>query len=154
MLFLAGGLALVGGYVAFLALRYRRLKEWQHGRFQFRFSVAMFVYIVLFWTVIGLFTDVRSELEFAARHEPYFAADGLQHGYTFLYVDHPGSYERVNSAALNDYIRRVRPERVQLKLETIKDFGKLRAYSVEQVDGIRVNVGWIGGQPPWTQLRH
>lgn len=41
-----------------------------------------------------------------------------------------------------------------MKLETVKDFGKLRAYSVEQVDGIRVNAGWIGGQPPWMKLEN
>jgi hypothetical protein len=150
--FLAGGGILSLIYLGFLLHRRRQSGEWEHGKYQFRFAGTVFVYIALFWTTVGLFSNVKEQRVFFARYEPYIR-DGVQHGYTFHYIDHPGAYENIDSAYLNRYLEENKPDRVRLVLETVKDFGRLRSYSVRGVETISVNEGWIGGTPPWDALR-
>jgi hypothetical protein len=151
--FLAGGIAIALIYVAVLGKRYRETGRWDHDQFQFRLHSVIFTYVVVFWTFIGLFTNNKTHREFYARYEPYIASDGRQTGYVFHYLDHPESYERVNSPDLNRYLEEKRPERVRMVLETVRDFGRLRSYSVAEIDGIAVNADWTAGMPPWEELR-
>ncbi len=150
--FLLGGAVLGLGYLAFLGRRKRRSGVWEHGKYQYRFVGSVFVYVILFWTTSGIFTNVKTEQEFWARYEPYMR-DGEQHGYTFHYLDYANCYENVDSPDLNRYIEEKKPEKVKLVLEVVKDFGTLRAYSVKSVETIPVNAAWIGGEPPWPVLR-
>jgi hypothetical protein len=151
--FLSGGIAAGFAYLGFLAWRYRRDRVWEHSRYQFRFYAALFTYVFVFWTVIGIFTNVREQRRFWARYEPYAAADGRPLGYTFYYLDHPEAWERVNSADLNRHLEQTKPERVLMIIETTKDFGRLRGYSVQAVEGFAVNAAWSAGSPPWDELR-
>jgi hypothetical protein len=113
---------------------------------------SIFVYVIVFWTTNGVFTNVKEDREFWARYEPY-VADGVQHGYTFHYLDYANSYERVDSPDLNRYLEERKPEKVKLVLEIVKDFGKFRSYSVKSVETIHVNTTWTPGEPPWPALR-
>ena len=147
------GVAIIGfGYLAFLSYRKRRSGVWEHKTHQFRFAGTVFIYVILFWTVLGIFTNEKEQREFWARYEPY-VTNGAQHGYTFYYLDYAKSYERVDSPTLNRYLEEKKPEKVKLVLEIVRDFGKLRAYSVQTVEAIPVNNTWAGGDPPWAALR-
>lgn len=150
--FLIGGAVLGFGYLAFLRYRKKRSGVWEHSTHQFRFVGSIFVYVILFWTTSGVFTNVREDRAFTARYEPYFT-NGTPHGYTFYYLDYANSYERIDSPDLNRYIQEKNPQTVKLVLEIVKDFGKLRAYSVKTVDAIPVNETWLDGAPPWPALR-
>jgi hypothetical protein len=151
--FLAGGVLIGLMYSGFLTLRYRKSGNWEHSKFQFRFHGVLFTYIVVFWTVVGIFTNVKEQRQFWARYEPYVSADGNRRGFTFHYLDYPGAWERVDSAELTRYLDETQPERVRLIIETTRDFGKLRAYAVQGVEGFSVNEAWSGGNPPWDELR-
>jgi hypothetical protein len=152
LIFLFGGILLGLSYAAFLYVRYRSSGRWLHSRFQFRFYAALFTYIVLFWTTIGLLVDIEQRV-FWARYEPYLEG-GTQMGFTFHYLDHPGAWERVNSPELNRYLEASRPERVRLIVEVRRDLGRLRDYSLRGVDGYAVSAGWSPGNPPWEELRN
>jgi hypothetical protein len=153
LVFVAGGAALGFGYWAFLSRRRRASGFWEHPKYQSRFVGSVFIYIVVFWTTMGLFGNVKEQREFLARYEPYIV-DGNPHGYTFHYVDYAGSYERIDSPQLDAYLREKKPPTVRLALELVRDFGRLRAYSVKSVDSIAVNKEWSpDGMPPWDALR-
>ena len=152
LVFLLGGAVLGFGYLAFLSWRKRRSGVWEHSTHQLRFVGSIFVYVILFWTTNGIFTNVKEDREFWARYEPY-VTNGTQHGYIFHYLDYANSYERVDSPDLNRYLEEKKPEKVKLVLEIVRDFGKLRAYSVKSVETIHVNTSWLGGEPPWPALR-
>jgi len=154
LLVLLGGIVTTLGYAAFLAIRFKRSGTWEHGRFRLRFHAILVLYIAAFWIVVSLFTNVREQHEFWARPEREAASDGRVRGYVLHYVDFPGSYERVNSTTLNRHLDDTRPSRVRMTIETTRDLGRLRAYSVESVDGIRVNDAWSGGSPPWDEIRN
>jgi hypothetical protein len=136
LIFLAGGVIVV-----FLSRRIR-----------VSFLGSVFVYVAVYWTTIGVFSNVKERREFFARYEPYVHA-GKPEGYTFYYLDYPGFYERVDSADLNKLLEDKRPSQVRMVLEIVRDFGKLRAYSVRSVEGIPVDQNWSGGNPPWDVLR-
>jgi hypothetical protein len=150
--FLFGGAVLGLGYLAFLKWRKSRSGQWEHSIHQYRFVGTIIIYVMVFWTTSGIFTNKKREKEFWARYEPY-VTNGVQHGYTFHYIDHANSYERVDSPEVNRYIEEKKPEKVKLVLEVVRDFGKLRAYSVKRVESINVNSTWTGGEPPWPALR-
>lgn len=150
--FVLVGAVLGLGYLAFLSWRRRRSGVWEHSTYQYRFFGSLFVYVILFWTTSGVFTNVKQDREFWARYEPY-VTNGAQHGYTFYYLDYANCYERVDSPDLNRYLEEKKPEKVKLVLEIVRDFGKLRSYSVKSVETIHVNTTWIGGEPPWPVLR-
>jgi hypothetical protein len=95
---------------------------------------------------------VKEQREFLARYEPYFH-QGIAEGFTFYYLDHPGAYERIDSAELNKLLIEKHPERVRMVLEIVKDFGRLRAYTVRSVESIPVDQAWSPGNPPWEALR-
>jgi len=152
LVFLLGGLALGGGYLAFLSWRKRRSGVSEHSIHQSRFVGSIFVYVIVFWTTNGVFTNVKEDREFWARYEPY-VTDGTQHGYVFHYLDYSNSYERVDSPDLNRYLEEKKPEKVKLVLEIVRDFGKFRSYSVKSVETIHVNTAWTPGEPPWPALR-
>jgi hypothetical protein len=145
--------ALLGiGYLLFLNYRRRRSGMWEHGRYQVRFVGSVIVFLMIFWTTVGLFTNVKEHREFLARYEPYIQ-DGNQRGYTFYYLDYAGYYERIDSPELNRFIAERNPDRVRLVLETVRDFGRLRAYTVRSVETIPVDKFWTDGNPPWGALR-
>jgi hypothetical protein len=150
--FLLGGAVLGIGYLAFLSWRKRRSGVWEHGTHQFRFVGSVFVYVILFWTTNGVFTNAKQEREFWARYEPYIK-DGTRQGYTFHYLDYSNAYERVDSPDLNRYLEEKKPQKVRLVLEIVRDFGKFRSYSLKSVETIHVNKAWIPGEPPWPALR-
>jgi hypothetical protein len=150
--FLAGALLVLGGYFLFLSYRRRRSGSWEHSIYQFRFVGSVLLYVMVFWTTIGLFTNVKEQREFLASYEPY-VQEGRQKGYTFYYLDHAGFYERIDSPELNALIAEKRPERVRMMLELVSDFGKLRAYTVRSVESIPVTMAWTDGNPPWEALR-
>jgi hypothetical protein len=54
---------------------------------------------------------------------------------------------------LNKLLEEKRPERVRMKLELVRDFGRLRAYTVRSVESIPVDKEWTPGNPPWEALR-
>lgn len=149
--FLGGVLLLAIGYFTFLSYR-RRSGGSEHGAFQGRIIGTILVYVMVYWTTVGLFTNVKEQRQFLARYEPYMQG-GQQHGYTFYYSDYSGSYERINSPELNKLIAERNPERVRMVLEVVKDFGKLRAYTVRSVESISVTMDWTDGNPPWEALR-
>ena len=125
---------------------------WEHSTHQFRFVGSLMLYVMVYWTTVGLFTNVKEQREFLARYEPYIQ-EGRQHGFNFYYLDYAGSYERIDSPELNKLIAENNPERVRIVLEVVKDFGKLRAYSVRSVESITVDKAWTDGNPPWAALR-
>ena len=45
------------------------------------------------------------------------------------------------------------PEHVRMVVEIVKDFGRLRAYTVRSVESIPVDQAWSPGNPPWEALR-
>ena len=151
--FLIGGFLIACSYLGFLTVRYKRSRDWQHQRYKVRFGLTLLLYFIGFSAILSFFTSVENNLEFRARYEPYISADGRQRGYTFWYLDYPSNYERINSEDLNRYLNVSQPGSVRMIIKTTKDFGKLRAYSVEEVDGIPVNAAWWTGQPPWQRLR-
>jgi hypothetical protein len=147
LIFLAGGL-LLGLWYA-ISLRIGR----QHpGTTQTRLIGSILVYVMVFWTTTGMFSNVKKRREFWARYEPYVQG-GAQQGYTFFYLDYAGRYERIDSPELNKWISERNPDRVRLVLEVVKDFGRLRAYTVRSVESIPVDKAWIDGNPPWEALR-
>ena len=149
--FLAGAAILGIGYFSYLSYR-RRSGSWEHSRYRTRFTGSAVLYVMIYWTTITTFTNVKEHREFVARYEPY-VQDGAQHGYTFYYVDYAGSYERIDSARLNELLAEKRPERVRMVLEIVRDFGRLRGYTVLSVESIPVDKSWTDGKPPWAALR-
>ena len=115
-------------------------------------AASVFLYVAVYWTTIGLFSNVKERREFVARYEPYIA-DGTAKGFTFYYVDYPGMYERIDSERLNTLLEEKRPERVRMVIEIVRDFGRLRAYTVRSVESIPVDQEWTPGSPPWDALR-
>ena len=152
LVFLGGAIVLTVGYFSFLSYRRRRSGVWEQGQYQVKFIGSILLYVMFFWTTVGLFSNVKEQREFMARYEP-FVEDGSQRGYTFYYLDYAGFYERINSPALNEFIAERKPERVRMVLEIVKDFGSLRAYTVLRVESIAVDKTWIDGNPPWAALR-
>jgi hypothetical protein len=152
LIFLAGAFAFGAAYFSFLSYRRGRSGVWEHKAYQSGFVSKFLVYVMVFWTTNGLFTNVKEQREFQARYEPYIEG-GSQRGYTFYYLDYEGSYERIDSPELNALISQKNPGRVRMVLETVKDFGRLRAYSVRSVESIPVDKAWTDGNPPWTALR-
>jgi hypothetical protein len=150
--FLFGGVVIGLGYLGFLKWRQRRTGQWEHSTHQFRFVGTIIVYVMVFWTTSGIFTGVKEQKVFWARYEPYMT-ESVQQGYTFHYLDYANCYERVDSPDVKRYLEEKKPEKVKLVVETVKDFGKLRAYSLKRVDSINVSRTWIGGEPPWPMLR-
>ena len=152
IIFLGGALLMVAGYFLFLSYRRRQSGVWEHSTHQIRFVGSILVYVMVYWTTVGLFSNVKEQREFWARYEPYIQG-GSQHGYTFFYLDHAGSYERIDSPELNKLILEKSPERVRMVLEVVKDFGRLRGYTVRRVESIPVDQAWLDGNPPWDTLR-
>lgn len=152
IVFLVGALLFAAGYLVFRSYRRPHSGTQDPGAFQRRFVGSILIYVMIYWTTVGLFTNVKAQREFLARYEPYMQG-GQQHGYTFYYVDYAGSYERINSPELNKLIAEKNPERVRMVLEVVKDFGKLRAYTVRSVESISVTMDWTDGSPPWEALR-
>jgi hypothetical protein len=139
-------------YLLFLVYRRQRSGVWEHGRYQTRFFGGVIVLVMVFWTTVGLFSNVKEQREYLARYEPYVEG-GSQHGYTFYYLDHEGHYERIDSPELNRLIAERNPGRVRMVLEIVRDFGRLRGYTVRSVESIRVDESWTPGNPPWEALR-
>ena len=152
IVFLAGAILFAAAYFLFLCFHRRRSGAWEHSRYQIRFIGSVLVYVMIYWTTIGLFSNVKERREFTARYEPYMQG-GNQRGYTFFYLDYPENYERIDSPELNTLIRETNPERVQIVLEVVRDFGRLRAYTVRSVQSIPVDKAWTDGNPPWEVLR-
>lgn len=152
LIFLAGVVVFIAAYFAFLSYRRGRSGVWEHKTYQSNFVSSFLLYVMVFWTTNGLFTNVKEQREFQARYEPYIAG-GSQHGYTFYYVDYDGAYERIDSPELNAWIAEKNPARVRMVLEIVKDFGRLRAYTVRSVESIAVDKAWTDGNPPWAALR-
>jgi len=121
-------------------------------RTRVRLFGSVFLYVALYWTIVGFFSNIKEQREFIARYEPYSPA-GQPQGYTFYYVDYAGCYERVDSPELNKVLQEKRPDRVRMVLETVKDFGRLRAYTVRSIESIAVDKNWTDGKPPWDALR-
>jgi hypothetical protein len=140
-------LFLAGAGVAFLLWRFTRA---HHSKVQL--LGTMFVYVAVYWTTIGLFSNVKVQREFLARYEPYLH-QGSAEGFTFQYVDYPQSYERIDSPELNKLLAEKHPQQVRMIVETVWDFGRLRAYTVRSVEGIPVDQEWTSGNPPWEALR-
>ena len=82
IIFLGGAFVIAGGYFSFLSHRRRRSGVWEHGTHQFRFVGSVILYVMVYWTTVGLFTNVKEQREFLARYEPYIQ-EGRQHGFTF-----------------------------------------------------------------------
>ena len=152
IIFLAGAILFTGGYILLSFLFHSRSGPAQQGQRPIRFIGSVLVYVMVFWTATGLFSNAKELRKFTARYEPHVEA-GVQRGYTFYYLDYPGSYERIDSPELNKLIRETSPQQVQIVLEVVKDFGKLRAYTVRSVESIPVDKEWTGGNPPWEALR-
>ena len=150
--FLLGAMLIAGAYFVFLSYRRQQSGVWEHSAYQTKFVGSILCYVMLYWTTVGLFSNVKEQREFWARYEPYFEG-GSQHGYTFFYLDHAGSYERIDSPELNKLILDKNPGRVRIVLEVVKDFGRLRAYTVRSVESIPVDKAWTDGSPPWDALR-
>jgi hypothetical protein len=141
LMFLAGAGALALAYFSLFPKNQRRFG-----------AASVLLYVAVYWTTIGLFSNVKEQREFLAQYEPY-VHDGVPEGYTFHYVDYPGTYERIDSKELNKLLEEKRPERVRMKLELVRDFGRLRAYTVRSVESIPVDKEWTPGNPPWEALR-
>jgi len=150
--FIGGALLFVCTYFLFLVTRRRRSGQWEHSTHQIRFIGSILLYVIVFWTTVGLFSNKKEKREFAATYEPYIES-GVPRGYTFFYLDYAGSYERIDSAELNKLLVEKKPEKVRLTLEVVKDFGRLRAYTVRSVESIAVDKEWTDGKPPWEALR-
>jgi hypothetical protein len=152
VIFLGGVLLIAAGYFLLLSYRRRRSGVWEHSTHKIRFVGSILLYVMVYWTTAGLFSNVKEQREFWARYEPYVQG-GNQHGYTFFYLDHEGSFERIDSPELNKLIVERNPGRVRMVLEVVKDFGRLRGYSVRSIESIPVDKGWTDGNPPWEVLR-
>jgi hypothetical protein len=152
IIFLVGALLIAAGYFLFLSYRRYRSGAWEHRTHQIRFVGSILLYVMVYWTTVGLFSNVKEQREFWARYEPYVQG-GNQHGYTFFYLDHAGNYERIDSPELNKLILEKNPLRVLMVLEVVKDFGRLRGYSVRSIESIPVDKAWTDGNPPWEALR-
>ena len=152
VVFLAGAVLFAGGYFVLSSLRRGQPDPAQHSQNQIRFIGSILIYVMVFWTTTGLFSNVKEQRAFPARYEPYVEA-GVQRGYTFYYLEHPGSYERIDSPELNKLILEKSPQEVRMVLELVKDFGKLRAYTVRSVESVSVDKDWASGSPPWEALR-
>jgi len=152
LVFLGGGLIIFGVYFAFLSRRRRISGAWEHDRYRVSVFGVLLVWVVVYWTTIGVFSNVKERREFQARYEPY-VHQGNPEGYVFYYLDYPGSYERIDSPELNKLIEEKRPERVRMVIEIVRDFGRLRAYTVRSVESITVEKAWTPGNPPWEALR-
>jgi hypothetical protein len=152
IVFLAGAALFAAGYFLFRLFGRGRQSGTQHGGYQVRFIGSILIYVVVYWTTIGLFSNVKEKREFLARYEP-FVQDGIQRGYTFFYLDYAGSYERIDSPELNKLIVEKSPDRVRMVLEVVRDFGRLRGYTVRSVESIPVDKAWTEGNPPWEALR-
>jgi hypothetical protein len=152
VIFLAGALLIAAGCFLVLAFRRRQSGVRGQGTHQIRIIGSILLYVMAYWTTTGLFSNVKEQREFWARYEPYLQG-GDQHGYTFFYVDHAGSYERIESPELNQLILEKNPGRVRMVLEVVKDFGRLRGYTVRSVESIPVDKAWTDGNPPWDALR-
>src|SRR6185436_15661348 len=144
--FLIGGAALGLGYLGF---RHYRKQEFE--KYRQRFAGSVFLYVIMFWTTVGLFTNQKEQREFWARYEPH-VENGVPHGYTFYYLDYANSFELVDSPDINKYIQEKSPQKVKMGLQVVRDFGKLRSYSLMTVDSIPVGMSWTGGEPPWSAL--
>ena len=151
IVFIMGAIVLGVWYFLFLLLRRRSTGPDPVGN-QTRLIGSVLIYVMVFWTTTGLFSNVKEKREFWASYEPYVNA-GRQQGYTFFYVDYAGNYERIDSPELNRLIGEKSPDRVRMVLEVVKDFGRLRAYTVRSVESIPVDKAWIDGNPPWEALR-
>jgi hypothetical protein len=147
-------MAFVLAYVTWLACRKQRIGEWQHHVYAFRFYLLIVGFTVLFWCTIEIFTDVRREHVFRARYESFGVnGDPRRIAFRFHYIDYPDCSETVYLDELRRYLEERKPAVVLLTIETTRDFGNLRGYSLEKVDNIRVNKGWSNGHPPWDALR-
>src|SRR6185295_8907179 len=82
LVFLTVAFAFGAMYFAVLCYRRGRFGAWEHKAHQSRFVGSLLVYVMVFWTTNGLFTNVKEQKEFQARYEPYIDG-GSQHGYTF-----------------------------------------------------------------------
>src|SRR5262245_37819085 len=71
MFFLGGVLLLAAGYFTFLSYRRRQSGVAEHGAFQSRIIGTLLVYIMVYWTTVGLFMNEKQQREFLARYEPY-----------------------------------------------------------------------------------
>src|SRR4030095_1771670 len=80
LVFLLGAGALVLAYYSILPRQQRRVA-----------AASVFVYVAIYWTTVGLFSNVNAQREFLARHEPD-VDQGIAEGFTFYYLDHPGAY--------------------------------------------------------------
>ena len=149
--FVAGAAFLMGVYLAYRAYR-SRFGVWEPGRYQTRLTGTVVVYVMVFWSTIVGFTNVKEQREFLASYEPYIHG-GVRQGYTFHYVEFAGSYERIDSPELNALLESRHPDRVHMVLEIVRDFGKLRAYTVRSVESVPVDKDWLDGSPPWDALR-
>jgi hypothetical protein len=152
IIFLGGAALFAAGYFLLRSFRRRGAGGPEHGGSQVRFIGSILVYVMVYWTTIGLFSNVKEQREFWARYEPYMQ-DGSQRGYTFFYLDYAGSYERIDSPELNKLIVEKSPDRVRMVLEVVRDFGRLRSYTVRSVESIAVDRAWTDGSPPWEALR-
>jgi hypothetical protein len=151
LVFLGGGAILGVGYLVLSARQRARNPQWNSGGYRTRFAGSIILYVALFWVTAQLGKS-REPMEFWASYEPY-VENGKPRGYVFRYLDFKDSYERIDSPELNSYLREKAPERVKLVLEVVKDFGRLRSYSVQRVETFTVNSEWIDGMPPWAALR-
>ena len=92
----------------------------------------------------------------------------LEGGEAYLLGVHIGQYSHTGSSVhdplrprklllrreeLNKLLVEKKPEKVRMVLETVKDFGRLRAYTVRSVESIPVDKEWTSGSPPWEELR-
>jgi hypothetical protein len=152
LVFLGGALVIFVGYFGFLSIRRKASGVWEHDRYRVSIFGVLLVWVVVYWTTIGLFSNAKELREFRARYEPY-VQQGTPEGYVFYYVDYPGAYERIDSPELNKLIQEKRPEQVRMVLEIVRDFGRLRAYTVRSVESISVDKAWTEGNPPWQALR-
>jgi hypothetical protein len=154
ILFLAAVALLALAYLAFLGYRRARTGEWQHDRYRFPLALVIVGFTAVFWGAIAVFTDVRREHVFRARYEAFNVnGDPQRIAFRFRYIDCLECSETVYLDELRRYLESARPTEVRLTLETTWDFGRMRGYSLEKVDDIRVNAGWSNGHPPWEALR-
>src|SRR4030095_12429973 len=99
---------LAGGIVLCAAYRWCFSRD---RRTNVRLFGSVFLYVAIYWTTAGFFSNVKEQREFLARYEPY-SPSGNPQGYTFYYLDYEESYERVNSPELNKLLAEKHPDRV------------------------------------------
>lgn len=145
-----GGLALLLGAEAIVAF------FWRAKRKLFLRSMAgtAIVYTILFWFLIGLTTNIERDYVFNATWKP-IAGDtsSSQHMVLFEYQGYPGTSERVNSQPIHEHLLAKNESVVSLTIRVSYDFGTVRGYSLEKVDALPANEGWVGGTPPWEVFR-